>query len=215
MPKQKKAPKKQESVSDAERIAKGQILARIIIEVLGAPKEHVEEAIKLVVDKIRDSKEMEILSESTYEAVEKGKLFTTFSELEIWFNGMDDLIQFMFNFTPSSVEIVRPTQLSIPALHLNGLFNDFLLKMHDLGLKMKDTSASMQLLKKNTDVLIRNFLNFVLKEPRSSEEVSKLTGIPKENVSALLANFEKAGIVERQGDSYVLRSEKERKGKNV
>jgi hypothetical protein len=185
MPKQKKAPKKQESVSDAERIAKGQILARIIIEVLGAPKEHVEEAIKLVVDKIRDSKEM------------------------------DDLIQFMFNFTPSSVEIVRPTQLSIPALHLNGLFNDFLLKMHDLGLKMKDTSASMQLLKKNTDVLIRNFLNFVLKEPRSSEEVSKLTGIPKENVSALLANFEKAGIVERQGDSYVLRSEKERKGKNV
>jgi hypothetical protein len=215
MPKQKKAPKKQESVSDAERIAKGQILARIIIEVLGAPKEHVEEAIKLVVDKIRDSKDMEILSESTYEAVEKGKLFTTFSELEIWFNGMDDLIQFMFNFTPSSVEIVRPTQLSIPALHLNGLFNDFLLKMHDLGLKMKDTSASMQLLKKNTDVLIRNFLNFVLKEPRSSEEVSKLTGIPKENVSALLANFEKAGIVERQGDSYVLRSEKERKGKNV
>jgi hypothetical protein len=213
MPKPKKDKKEDvKKLSDAERIAKGRILARIIIEVLGAPKEHVEDAIKQVVDRLYETKDLEVVSESTFEAVEKDKLFTTFSEIEIWFKDVDALIQMMFNFTPSSVEIMQPAQLNTDAHIMSGLCNDFLLKMHDLGLKMKDTSANMQLLKKNTDALIRNFINFLLKEPRSSEDLAKLTGIPKANVEAILANYEKAGIVSKKGDLFVLADQK--KGKN-
>lgn len=200
--------KQKKDLSDAERLKEKQILARIIIEVLGAPKEHVESAIKLVVDKLYGLKELDVVSESTYEAEERGKLFSTFSELEIWFKDLDTLSKFIFDVTPSSVEIIQPYSLSLSAGFVSGFFNDFLLKLHDLGLKLKDSSAKTKLLQKNADTLMRNFLNFTLSKPKSAEELSKITGVPKENVEAILSNFEKAGIVKKVQEKYALTKQK-------
>jgi hypothetical protein len=192
------------AITDKERIDKGQILARIIIEVLGAPKEYVEEAIKLVIDRAKSVQQLEVVSESTYEAEEKGKLYCTFSELEIWFQNMDVFSRFLFDFNPSSVEVIQPQTVPLKALFLSGFFNDFLLKMHELGLKVKDNSAKTQLLQKNTDVLVRNFISFLIAEPKSVEDISKATGIPTENVKAMLENFVKAGVARQKGSLYVL-----------
>jgi hypothetical protein len=192
-------------LTDKERVEKGQVLVRVIIEVLGAPKGYVEEAVQLVVDRVHATKEIDVVSESTYEAEEKGKLFSTFSELEIWFGNMDTFSNFLFEFTPSSVEVIQPAKVELDARFVSGFFNDFLLKMHDLGLKLKDSSAKTQLLQKNADALVRNFMNFVLAQgAKSLDEVSSATGIPKDNVEALLANFEKAGIIKKDGDRYGL-----------
>lgn len=209
---QKKEKEKKDMLSDKERVDQGEMLARIVIEVLGAPKEYVEEAVQLVVDRIHRTKDLEVVSESTFEAEERGKLFSTFSEVEIWFKNIDALIKFLFDFTPSSVEIMLPAKVPLAGSVLSGFCNDFLLKMHDLGLKLKDTAANVQFLQKNTDTLVRNFLNFALKEPRSAPEISKIAGIPEKNVEALLGNFEKAGIVEKKDGMYVL--SKKKKGKN-
>ncbi|MBW2964096.1 hypothetical protein KY363_01430 [Candidatus Woesearchaeota archaeon] len=195
---------KNTKLTDKERIAKGHVLARIIIEVLGAPKEHVEEAVQIVVDKVHHIKDADVISENTYEAEEKGKLFVTFSELEIWFHNLDTLSNFLFEFTPSSVEIVQPQTLSLKANFVSGFLNDFLLKMHELGLKLKDTAASSMLLQKNADALIRNMFSMVLKEPTSLDELSKATGIPKDNASAILENFIKAKLVIEEDGRYVL-----------
>ncbi|MBW2971430.1 hypothetical protein KY359_00190 [Candidatus Woesearchaeota archaeon] len=210
MPKSSKQGKegKNEKISDKERVDKGQVLARIIIEVLGAPKEYVEEAIQLVIDKVHKTKDVEVVSESTFEAEEKGKLFSTFSEIEIWFKDVDTLSRFLFDFTPSSVEIMQPIKLHLSANFVSGFLNDFLLKMHDLGLKLKDNAAKTQLLQKNTDVLVRNFMHFVLREPRSVDEIAKLTGIPKPNAEAMLANFEKAGVVKKENGLFVITKKK-------
>lgn len=201
--------KQKEKLTDKERVGKGQVLARIIIEVLGAPKDYVEEAIQLVVDKVHELEDAEVVSESTFEAEEKGKLFSTFSEMEIWFKDLDALTRFLFDFTPSSVEIMQPVELKLKSNFVSGFMNDFLLKMHDLGLKLKDTAAKVKLVEKNTDVLVRNFIHFVLSEPRTLEETAKMTGIPKPNAEALLNNFIKAGIVKKDGDNYILLKKKD------
>jgi hypothetical protein len=188
-----KAPR---NMTDKERVAKGQILARILIEVLGAPKEHVEDAIKLVVDKVRQIDKATVISENTYEAEEKAnKLFSTFSELEIWFDNLDILELFVFEYTPSSVEVIRPDSISLKNRVISGFFNDFLLKMHDLGLKMTDTAAKVSVARNNADALVRNFINYALEPPKSAEELSKILGIPLDNTKAILAAFEKAGVV--------------------
>ena len=189
-------------ISDKERVDKGQVLARVLIEVLGAPKDYVEEAIQLVVDKARQIDNAELISESTYEAEEKDKLFITFSELEIWFKDMDQILKFMFEFTPSSIEIIQPTKMVVTSQVMSGVCNDFLLKMHDLGLKLKDMSAKSQLLQNNADALVRNLFKIALIEPRTLAQMSELTGIPKENAKAILENFENAGIVGRKGNTY-------------
>ncbi len=204
MPKDDKSKEKDSEISDKERIDKGHIMVRIIIEVLGAPKDYVEEAIKLVIDKSNDIDGAEVVSESTYEAEEKGKLFCAFSELEIWFDNLDKLTQFIFDFTPSSIEIMQPTTIALKGSFISGFMNDFLLKMHDLGLKLKDTAAKEQLLQKNADTLVRNFMKFSLSEPRNAEQLVSITGIPKDNVIAMLENFEKAGIAKKEGDIYSL-----------
>ncbi|MFC1741231.1 hypothetical protein ACFL3V_01715 [Nanoarchaeota archaeon] len=191
-------------ISDKERADKGQILCRIVLEVLGAPKDYVNEAVQMVVDKVHKTEKIDLVSENTYEAEEKGKMFSAFSELEIWFNDMDVLMQFLFNFTPSSVEVMQPSKIPMDSHLVSGFFNDFLLKMHDMGLKLKNVSAQTQVLQKNADALVRNFFNTVLTEPRTSEDLSKMTGIPKENVEGILENFEKAGVVKKQGDKYLL-----------
>ena len=209
--KQKKEKEQKKAVSDKERVDKGQLLARIVIEVLGAPKEYVEEAVQLVVDRIHKTKDIDVISESTFEAEERGKLFSTFSEVEIWFKDIDALIKFLFDFTPSSVEIMQPTKVPLAANVLSGFCNDFLLKMHDLGLKLKDSAAKAQFLQKNTDTLVRNFINFVLQEPRSASDIAKIAGIPEKNVDAILASFEKVGIVEKKEDLYVLKKKAEKK----
>jgi hypothetical protein len=198
-----KSKPKSDIISDKERVDQGNILVRVVIEVLGAPKEYVEESVQAVVDKVHDTKDVEVVSESTYEAEEKGKLFCTFSEIEMWCKNTDILTQFLFNFTPSSVEVMQPTSVSMKANVLSGFFNDFLLKMHDLGLKLKNTSATNQLLQKNADTVVRNFLNSVLDEPRSLGETSKITGIPEDNIKAILSHFVKVGVVNEKDGKYV------------
>lgn len=193
---------KKKLLSDKERVDKGMILARTIIEVLGAPKEYVEEAIQKVVDRVHKIQDAEVVSESTYEAEEKGKLFVTFSEIEVWFKDIDQILLFLFDFTPSSIEIMQPTTVSLDCHVISGMCNDFLLKMHDLGMKLKDLSAKTTLLQNNADALVRNLFKLALSEPKSLDEISKVTGIPNENAEAILKNFKKVGLVEKKGDKY-------------
>jgi len=200
--------KPDKKLTDKERVDQGQVLCRAIIEVLGAPKEYVEEAVTLVVDKIRETPYFEVVSEETFEAEEKGKLFSTFSEVEIWFTNVDALSKFVFDFTPSSIEVLQPSEVSLKANFLNGFFNDFLLKIHESGMKIKDNSAQLQLLQKNTDTLVRNIMNFMISSPRSSEEIAKLVGIPKENTEAILANYIKVGIAELKDGKYIKKDKK-------
>lgn len=192
-----------ELLSDKERVDKGQLLVRIVIEVLGAPKEHVEESVKLVIDRVNKIQNIDLLSEKTYEAEKKDNgLFSTFSELEIWFKNMEHFMQFMFDFTPSSVEIIQPENIVWKNRIFSGLVNDFLLKMHESGMKLSDTTAKLMLIQKNADAIVRNFVNFAIKKPRSAEELSAILGIPVENIKAILDTYIKAEIASENNGVY-------------
>ena len=67
-----------EKKSDKERVAKGEVLVRSILEILGAPKEHVEKTITVLVDKLKEKAIVDVVSEEIFEAseTEDGKLFT-------------------------------------------------------------------------------------------------------------------------------------------
>ncbi len=190
-------------MSDEESKKPGKILTRVIVEVLGAPKDHIEKAIIMLIDKMREQDDLKILSEETAEADERGKLFSTFSELEIEFKNLVALEKFMFDFTPSSVEIIEPESLTIPKNLFSGILNDFMLKLHQTALEFKDMTAQSQVLARNTDAIIRNFLTFALNEKHTTEELAKITGIPPDNIGAILDKFEQAGVVKKEGDSWI------------
>ena len=64
------------------------IRCKIIIEMLGKPKGHVEKTLKMYIDKVREDSSLIVLNADFADAQEKGNLWTTFVELEMIIKGI-------------------------------------------------------------------------------------------------------------------------------
>ncbi len=127
------------------------IKAKVIIEILGAPKGHVENTLKLVLDKIKENDDYNLLNQEIYEAKEVGKLFTAFTEAEIEFKDIYKLIIFSFDFMPSSIEILEPEKFMINSNNLSDWLNDLLAMIHKQDMLLKKVNANNILLKQELD----------------------------------------------------------------
>jgi len=128
------------------------IKVRVIIEILGSPKEHVEEIINKVVKKIEtEEKDIKLLNGKSYEATEVKGLWSTFAELELEFNNLYDLIGFSFDYMPSVIEILEPEKIDIGMGDVNELLNDLLAKLHNYDMVTKNLSAENILLKRQLE----------------------------------------------------------------
>ncbi|MEK6835590.1 MAG: hypothetical protein AABX55_01050 [Nanoarchaeota archaeon] len=126
------------------------VLVRIIVEIVGFPKDHVEEVTKKIVDKIKEDKEVKKFE--IFETVElKDKMdgfYSAFTELEINFNNLNELISFCLDYMPSSIEILEPEEINFKTAELANLLNDLLGKLHDYDMTIKKLQASNFLMKK-------------------------------------------------------------------
>ena len=86
---------------------------RTIIEVLGKPKEHVETTLKKVQEELSKREGVKILTQEVAETKELEKFFSSYIDLEISLTDIDKLIDFCFDFMPSSIEILEPEKLSV------------------------------------------------------------------------------------------------------
>ena len=78
--------------------------ARLIIEIAGSPKEHIEEVMKKMVDSVMHEKK--VIKYNIFEAQEKNNMFFTFTEIDVDFSGIEELLGFCMDYMPSSVEIL-------------------------------------------------------------------------------------------------------------
>ena len=117
------------------------IIANTIIEIVGAPVEHVKETMEKVSNLIKENKDYEIIKKETSEPKEsefphpskkdeKIKVFSTFTEFEIGFDNFDSLTNFCFEFMPSSIEVIEPLELKMDAQDVNNSLNDILARLH-------------------------------------------------------------------------------------
>jgi len=120
---------------------------KAIIEIAGAPKEHVEDVLKGIVEKIKN--EQKILKFRIFEAQEKEKLFFSFTEMEIDFESFEKLTGFCLDYFPSSIEILEE-KIDIKREELENTLNDLLAKLHQYDMTLKNLKAEIIILKKNT-----------------------------------------------------------------
>ena len=130
-----------------------EIKARVIIEVVGMPIEHVKETLSNLIDKIKEDKEFTLEKQEIFEPTELPdlKLFSTFVEADIKFISMDKLVGFCFDFTPSSVEVLEPMSFIFDARFLNCILNDIVTKLHRYTMLIRNLDAEYALLKKELD----------------------------------------------------------------
>src|SRR3989344_9673573 len=92
---------------------KQSIKASLIIEILGAPKHHVEETLKRVIEKLKAEKGVNVVGVKPHSPKEQGKFFSVFAEIDAEFESIDVLSGVCFDYMPSSVEIVEPEELMV------------------------------------------------------------------------------------------------------
>lgn len=136
-------------------MAEKRIIARMIIEVLGSPKEHVEETIKQVIQKLESEKAIKLISQKTYETEEQKdtKLWSTFSEVEFSPENIKSLIELCFDYMPSSIEIIEPAGMDLDSGNISDMLNDLLSKLHKYDMVLKNMHAQNLVMKHDIELI--------------------------------------------------------------
>jgi hypothetical protein len=132
------------------------ILAKVVVEVVGSPKEHVEMTIRKYIERIEEN--FKIINHVLYDAEqlkeEKFKgMFSSFVDLEMEFNESKEIVGFCFDYMPSSIDIIKPEKFSLESKEMSDMINDLIAKLHNLDMNVKNLNAQNVLLKREINRL--------------------------------------------------------------
>ncbi|VVB81632.1 Uncharacterised protein [uncultured archaeon] len=178
------------------------IVARCMVEILGAPKEFIAKSLQEHVDKIKKDG-LDIQIEKYAEPVPADKLFTQFVELQIAFKDTGELLDFCFDSMPSTVEIMSPEKMELDMAAFEDFVNDLQGRLHQTDMMLKGLQAQKQVLDKNAINILHNFIKFVCKTPQSLEELSKFVGIKSDALSTYVNNLVEKGELKKEGQLFV------------
>ncbi len=131
-----------------EKIEKGAVHAIFIIEMAGRPAEHVEKTLKDFVEVFSKQKEVEILDKVFHEPHPVENLFSCFVEIEFITENVTRLLNLVFEFMPSSVEIIEPETLRMSVADANALANDLSTRLHQYDAIAKKVQIEKKIIEK-------------------------------------------------------------------
>lgn len=193
-----------------EKLNQGHVHSRVIVEVVGKPKEHVEEAIKDYVEKLKKNPDFEVINHNISEASEikdekNPGLWGTFVEIEMITESLSNMVGFCFDYMPSSVEILSPQEMKIKYNQAAGMLNDMQGKLHQIDMFAKKINNENNFLKMNTQALMRNFISILLfNSRRSAAEIAGAMGMEKKDIEQFLDIMIKENRVIKEGERYHL-----------
>lgn len=108
--------------------------ARLILEILGRPAEHVTEALKMIVEKISKEKGVKILEKNIHDPVavkDARDLFTSFTEIVIECDSLSSFFGIVFAYMPANIELIEPLELNIRNDEFTALANRIIQRLHN------------------------------------------------------------------------------------
>ncbi len=165
------------------------ILFRTVIEVLGKPKEHVQESIQQYVEQLKKNPKYIVVRQESAEVQQQegSELWATFTELEIKTDKMEDIIAFCFDYMPAVIEILEPLEIKFKDVQLSQLLNDLQSKLHQVDMVAKQAALESEHLKKNMGRLLKNYVTVLLRNgSMTSTQLSKLTGMEQDKMEDFL-----------------------------
>tara|TARA_Y100000310_G_C20527794_1_gene736945 strand:- start:530 stop:1015 length:486 start_codon:yes stop_codon:yes gene_type:complete len=145
------------------------IIVSFIIEILGRPKEHLEESLKNVVKKLNDEKGVRIIESKIHEPrlleqkpeqginevkdkVEKAgmttenEIYTMFAEVEAELDDLNSLLVVSFNYMPSNIEISHPENFILKNVDIGSILTNTILRLHRYDELVKKISVDKAIL---------------------------------------------------------------------
>ncbi len=133
-----------------QKIKEGWIRLKIVIEVAGFPKEHIEKAIASIGEKLHTEKSSIVVEQTTHPARNVSEnMFSTFIEVELLSESLTQLMGLLYEYMPSSIEIIEPEDpISDDPQAVTMVLNDLLAKLHKYNQMVHAIQAENAILKK-------------------------------------------------------------------
>ena len=176
---------------------------RTIIEVLGKPKEHAENALKEYIEHIKEDRDLIVIKEEFSEADEKEGHWVQFVEMEAISKGLPKLISFCFEYMPSSIEILKPESFVIVNAELSGFLNDLQARLHNVDMVVKQLKNENIFIRRNMNILLKNTIMLLVKIGKTSiDELAEFTGVEKSELVIFIDVMIKENKIKKDGDGY-------------
>jgi hypothetical protein len=187
------------------KISEGFLHVRAIIEVVGKPKEFVEDSLKGYMKTLREDHNYTLTKETIEEATIQDGLFSAFAEIEFLAKDAQQLVSFCFDYMPSSVEIIEPDTTLINNTRLSGLLNDLQARLHAMNSGVVQIKSDNEHLIKNTAVLLRNFVVVLLSsKPLNSRQLHAYMGVSEASIEQVINVLIKEGKIKKQGEVFTV-----------
>lgn len=189
-----------------EFIDQGYIHCFTIIEILGAPKEHVVDTLYEYVEQIKKKEDIKVAHADFAKPKAVGKLFTVFVELELFVKNASTLAYFCFDYMPSSIEIVEPETFRYNATDFSSFFNDLQARLHRVDKIAKELAAKNKNLLRNTNLLLRNNIIIILDNygGLALTDMARRVGIPPSQLLPFLQEMTKEKWLKEEKGIYSL-----------
>lgn len=184
------------------------LVIRATVEIAGTPKEHIENAMKILIDSIKDVEDIKLVAHEVFDAKkinEEGSLYTIFAELELGARDFIALCKFCFDYTPSAVEVLAPASVALDAASANNFINDLLSRLHETDMVLKNLRAEHRILNTNATGLLRNFIiNLLRQREKTLQELADEVGIPAEQLRPFVKEMIEGNIISEVQGTYQL-----------
>jgi len=192
---------KEEKINVREKFEKGWLDVVAIIEIAGKPASHLKEVMEKLLDNLSKEKDIKLIYRKVNEPKEienqeTKEIFSTFAEIEILAVDFARVMEFVFDYTPSSIEIVAPKDMALNLNDANNLLNDLAAKIHKYESYVKDLAAQ--------NVMFKNAFEKIAKARESKESEVK-----EENEKAEKQQEVKAEEKEEKEEKRKKKSKKE------
>ncbi len=101
-----------------------------------------------MLEKIKSDKNLEVKSEHIEAVKQIKEMFSTFVEVEVKFNDLKRMLQFCFDYMPSSIEILDSENITFKAKEFSSSLNDMLMYMHRYHASLSSLNAENEVLKR-------------------------------------------------------------------
>ncbi len=193
-------------VDVSEKLEQGYIRTKMLVELVGKPKEHVEATLKQYLEHIKKNKDIDILEADMGEAKElednKG-FFVSFIEIEMLARNIPTMIAFCFDYMPSSIEIIEPKELKMKDKEITDIMNDLQGKLHKMDMAAKQINSENQILKKNIYFMATNLVaNLMKMGVKNLKDLTRLSGMDEKGMKEFLEKLIKQKFVAKEGEEY-------------
>jgi len=172
-----------------EIIEDGGVHIRSIIEVMGKPKEHVDETLLNLLKKLSEEKAINIIKYDIEEAIgiEESSLFSTFAEVEFVSKSINDVMNYAVDYTPSSIEVIEPASMTVQANFISNLMTELVGRIHTIDGEFRKVVAKNKYLSESLTTMIKNaILIYLIEGPKGISRISEIVGVEEKQTKFFL-----------------------------